>query len=293
MPTNQLMPFANGNTANVIDFTTWNTLPQRISGFGSGIARSDWFNRILAQGGAAGYVLGQFVVEYMSQDATIDAEDLYSKFKGALAAYVPGNIADGSIATIKLSQRATKQDIDKGTAMRVVCADVVKQYFDVICPPGMFAFFHATDVPEGWLLCNGAAVSRTTYARLFAKIGTKYGTGDGSTTFNLPNLNDRGLQGTTNTGSVGNYLEASLPNISGSLFTQPYGQNRDNLFVWASGSFSTNLSGTTGRGSLVNDNGIPGQTLSYLSFDADKSSSVYNGSAMQPKAIQALACIRF
>lgn len=54
MPTNQLMPFANGDTANVIDFATWNTLPQRISGFGSGIARSDWFNRILAQGGAAG-----------------------------------------------------------------------------------------------------------------------------------------------------------------------------------------------------------------------------------------------
>lgn len=87
----------------------------------------------------------------------------------------------------------------------------LQSVIDVICPPGMFGLFHATDVPEGWLLCNGATVSRTTYSRLFAKIGTKYGAGDGSTTFALPNLDGRVLQGTTNTGSVGNYLEASLP----------------------------------------------------------------------------------
>ena len=146
----------------------------------------------------------------VSPDSTQTSENI-----SAMVTYVPENIADGSIATIKLSERATKQDIEDGTPMRVVCADVVKQYFDLICPPGMFAFFHATDVPEGWLLCNGAAVSRTTYARLYAKLGTKYGSGDGSTTFNLPNLNDRVLQGTTNTGEVGNYLEASLPNING------------------------------------------------------------------------------
>lgn len=44
--------------------------------------------------------------------------------------------------------------------------------------------------PSGWLLCNGAAVSRTTYADLFAKIGTQFGAGDGSTTFAVPQLND-------------------------------------------------------------------------------------------------------
>ena len=83
----------------------------------------------------------------------------------------------------------------------------------------MFGLFHATDVPEGWLLCNGATVSRETYSRLFAKIGTKYGAGDGSTTFALPNLDGRVLQGTTNTGNVGNYLEAQLPNIPGGQIT--------------------------------------------------------------------------
>ena len=45
-----------------------------------------------------------------------------------------------------------------------------------------------TDVPTGWLLCNGAAVSRTTYAQLFAVLDTEYGVGDGSGTFNVPNF---------------------------------------------------------------------------------------------------------
>lgn len=54
-------------------------------------------------------------------------------------------------------------------------------------------------VPTGWLICNGAAVSRTTYSRLFAAIGTTWGVGDGVNTFNLPNLESnysRGVDGT-------------------------------------------------------------------------------------------------
>lgn len=47
------------------------------------------------------------------------------------------------------------------------------------------------DVPDGWLLCNGAAVSRTAYSGLFTIVGTTYGVGDGSTTFNVPDLRGR------------------------------------------------------------------------------------------------------
>jgi len=57
--------------------------------------------------------------------------------------------------------------------------------------------------PSGYLECNGQPVSRTTYADLFALIGTTYGAGDGSTTFALPDLNSKHLKGTTNTGTVG------------------------------------------------------------------------------------------
>lgn len=49
--------------------------------------------------------------------------------------------------------------------------------------------------PTGWLICDGSAISRTTYADLFAIIGTTYGAGDGSTTFNLPNLKGRVIVG--------------------------------------------------------------------------------------------------
>jgi microcystin-dependent protein len=51
--------------------------------------------------------------------------------------------------------------------------------------------YGGSTAPNGWLLCDGSAVSRTTYARLFSAIGTKYGSGNGSTTFNLPNFKGR------------------------------------------------------------------------------------------------------
>jgi microcystin-dependent protein len=53
----------------------------------------------------------------------------------------------------------------------------------------------ANTAPTGWLKCNGAAVSRTTYADLFAEIGTTWGTGDGSTTFNLPDFRGEFVRG--------------------------------------------------------------------------------------------------
>lgn len=56
-----------------------------------------------------------------------------------------------------------------------------------IIPPGIVSL-HLNPPSSGWLLCNGAAVSRTTYATLFAALGTVFGVGDGSTTFNLPTL---------------------------------------------------------------------------------------------------------
>jgi len=68
-------------------------------------------------------------------------------------------------------------------------------------PEGMISPFGGTAAPTGWLLCDGSAVSRTTYATLFAAIGVAYGSGDGSTTFNLPDFRGRfmrGFDGTAN-----------------------------------------------------------------------------------------------
>ena len=68
-------------------------------------------------------------------------------------------------------------------------------------------------LPDGFLLCNGALVSRTTYAGLFAAIGETYGAGDGKTTFALPDYRDRVLQGAS--AGVGVYTASALPAITG------------------------------------------------------------------------------
>jgi len=77
-----------------------------------------------------------------------------------------------------------------------------------------------SSVPSGFLECNGTAVSRTTYAALFAIVGTTYGVGDGSTTFNLPDLQDNvpvGKSGTKPIASTGGAnTVASTGNVGGS-----------------------------------------------------------------------------
>lgn len=60
---------------------------------------------------------------------------------------------------------------------------------------GQVNFFATSSAPAGFLKCSGQAVSRTTYAKLFAEIGTTYGAGDGSTTFNLPDLRGEFIRG--------------------------------------------------------------------------------------------------
>jgi microcystin-dependent protein len=76
--------------------------------------------------------------------------------------------------------------------------------------------FAGSSAPSGWLLCDGSAVSRTTYAALFAVIGTIYGAGNGSTTFNLPDLRGRVVAGVDNMGgTAANRLTSGGSGISG------------------------------------------------------------------------------
>jgi microcystin-dependent protein len=67
-------------------------------------------------------------------------------------------------------------------------------------PAGVYIPYGGSSAPSGWLLCYGQAVSRTTYAALFTAIGTAYGSGDGSTTFNVPDLRGRLPAGLDNMG---------------------------------------------------------------------------------------------
>ncbi len=69
-------------------------------------------------------------------------------------------------------------------------------------PTGVVSAFAGTTAPAGWLLCDGAAVSRATYATLFSAIGIAWGAGDETTTFNVPDLRGVGLVGSGDHGTA-------------------------------------------------------------------------------------------
>jgi microcystin-dependent protein len=143
----------------------------------------------------------------------------------------------------------------------------------VSVPAGTVIAYAANSAPNGFLICNGAAVSRTTYANLFAVIGTTYGTGNGSTTFNVPNLTDKFIQGS---GTAGTSKAAGLPNITG---TFRYMQNLNNSFN-ATGAFNID--------SIINMNDANSGTTSaaQVSLNASRSSSIYgNSTTVQPPAL--------
>ena len=130
---------------------------------------------------------------------------------------------------------------------------------------------HTTStVPNGWLLCNGAGISRTTFSNLFAEIGTTYGTGDGSTTFNIPDLRDRYIIG-ANTNALGTKIAEQLPNIRGKLDFKPSAFINEE----SSGALSgTVFSQTQASLDVLTASGLK----NYLNFNANKSSSIYTDS---------------
>ena len=139
-------------------------------------------------------------------------------------------------------------------------------------PTGFVISSATSEIPEGYLLCNGGTVSRSTYPALFAKIGVTYGAGDGITTFNLPNLTDRFIQGSATVGTVKN---AGLPNITGTM-------------KWHGVSVQWEDSGAFRRSQV--GSGYTWRESTYygtnVSFDASLSNSIYgNSSTVQPPAL--------
>lgn len=101
------------------------------------------------------------------------------------------NLNGNTVLTVNRGQRGTSgkafSDGDIVTAA-IYTEDIGSASPGKGCPIGTILPYSSTTIPEGYLVCDGSAVSRTTYADLYAVIGTTYGAGDGSTTFNLPNL---------------------------------------------------------------------------------------------------------
>lgn len=155
----------------------------------------------------------------------------------------------------------------------------------------IFPFAGNSTIPTGFLPCNGSAVSRTTYAKLFAVIGTTYGAGNGSTTFNLPNLTDKFIQGSNTVGAV---KKAGLPNITSRVEFRPMSDNQEtctgptNGFVTythnGGNTWANNISRATGN-TFANE---------LFTFDASKGNSIYgNSSTVQPPALTMRYIIKY
>lgn len=177
-----------------------------------------------------------------------------------------------------------------GTASKAVADEngnnIASTYLPAVV--GAVVAYAGSTSPAGWLLCDGSAVSRTDYAALFAVIGTTYGTGDGSTTFNLPNLVDKFVEGSATSGTE---KAAGLPNITGSYEARPMGSNAANIFAGFNGAFANST--TTNNGSSMST-GSANQQFSKTTFDASRSSSVYgNSTTVQPPALTMRYIIKY
>ena len=149
-------------------------------------------------------------------------------------------------------------------------------------PPGTIIAFLGTDVPEGYLLCNGGTIQRSQYPNLVGPLGSVPAcAGDGSTTLVLPNLNERFIEFSTVLSKIGQYVEAGLPNITG-------WHRIDSWTMPATGAFA-NVDGVRRSGGS-NDGS---SALSGIDFSAARSSNVYgNATSVQPASIRFLPLIK-
>lgn len=229
MATNNILGFCTGANPNVTSVANWQAKPSRTSGFVSGIAISSDINASIAGGANIAHAVGEFIKNQLNEDVNpTDETALVSQFLRALQIF-----------------------IQRGGA----------------CPVGSIIPYLGGEVPYGWLLANGASVLRTQYQKLFGVIGTKFGASD-EAHFNLPNLHHRFIEGTTTLSEVGSYVEAGLPNISGTFGVRPY----------------VDWSGCTGAFSQWRDGGNQDKGVSLVQeitsnritdFDASSVSSLY------------------
>jgi hypothetical protein len=205
--------FSGPLTGNVTGDLTGNVtgnITGNVTGTASAIADSTVTNAKVAAGAAivdtklatistAGKVSNSATTATNANTASaIVARDAGGNFSaGTITASLSGNvtgnltgtasaIADGSVSTAKIVDGNVT--MAKIADANVTLAKLVTAVQQALVPAGAVQAFAMNSAPAGWLAADGTNVSRSTYAALFSAIGTTYGAGDGSTTFNLPDL---------------------------------------------------------------------------------------------------------
>lgn len=155
-------------------------------------------------------------------------------------------------------------------------------------PIGVVVHYMGDTIPEGYLLCNGASLSRTEYPELFAVLGTKCGAAD-TAHFNIPDTHHRFLEGTTVLSEIGKYIAEGLPNIlSGTSFHNCNGAAL--LYSDQNGSFYGENASDHYQNVVETSKG---KSFSVLKMDASRSSAVYGAAnTVQPNSWRALVLVR-
>jgi len=156
------------------------------------------------------------------------------------------------------------------------------------CPSGQIGLFAMDYAPTGWLKANGAVLSRTVYTNLFAAIGTRFGAGDGHSTFNLPDLRGEfprfwdDLRGVDAGRVLGSWQSDAIRNITAQMYL--YGQDGSS----SQGAFGFRKQGERGLVWSRNDNnaGV------VMDFWLDASKVVPTAHENRPRNIALLACIK-
>ncbi len=164
----------------------------------------------------------------------------------------------------------------------------------MVISAGAMSFFARTTAPTGWLKANGAAVSRTTYATLFAAVGTTFGAGDGSTTFNLPDLRGEFLRGWDDGRGVdsgrtlGSSQNHAMQKISGY-----FGADDKVAGAGGVGAFYTAKGEAIAAGAPDVDTTAQGGdgACFYMGFDSSRQTNV--AAETRPRNIALLACIKY
>jgi microcystin-dependent protein len=164
----------------------------------------------------------------------------------------------------------------------------INQIANNLTPVGTVSYIAYSTIPDGWLECNGQAVSRTDYSELFGKIGTTYGIGDGSTTFNVPDLRGEFIRGLDNgrgidsSRALGSEQLDALQNITGAIGPTPF-QRLSGAKTGAFGNIP---------GAVSNDNAGRWDEAPQSGIDFDASRVVRTSKETRPRNIALLAIIK-
>jgi microcystin-dependent protein len=250
---------------------TKNIVPRANNEGGIGTSAKRWANGYFTDINASGDLS---VAGTITGDVT---GDVTGNVTGDLTGNVTGNVTGdvtGNADTATNATNATNDGLGNNIANTYQPAVV-----------GAVIAFAGSTSPAGWLLCDGSAISRTQYNKLFGVIGTTYGAGDGTDTFNLPNLIDKFVEGSA---TAGTEHSAGLPNITGTLVAPANGGWEPNLNkgLFASGAkeanYRTQLEPAT--------SGFSGTQT----FDASRANSIYGASnTVQPPAVTMRYIIKY